>query len=58
VIAAAPDAEPAAPWRLASDVVAVPTEFRIAGAAFDGVRQLHRDGGAITIADDLRVSLQ
>jgi hypothetical protein len=32
--------------------------FRHRGCPFDGVRQLHRDGGAITIADDLRVSLQ
>jgi hypothetical protein len=55
LITAVPDADPAAPWRLASEKLAQPTRFRITTAAFDGVHDVHRDAGALTMNNVLIV---
>jgi hypothetical protein len=55
LVAAVPDADPAAPWRLAGDEIAQPARFRITATAFDGVQQVHRDSDALDIGDSLAV---
>jgi hypothetical protein len=58
LIAAVPDADPAAPWCLASEEIAGPTRFRITTASFDKVQHVHRDADTLTIGDSLAVQTQ
>jgi hypothetical protein len=53
LVAAAPDTDPSAPWRLVSQEMAHPAGLRITTAAFDGVQNLHHDVTALTISDHL-----
>lgn len=53
LVAATPDTDPAAPWRLASEEIAQPALFRITGAAFNGVSDVHRDSGQLALGDSL-----
>jgi hypothetical protein len=58
LLAAVPDADPAAPWCLASDEIAGPERFRITAAAFDGVQQVRRDTNALVVGEALAVQLR
>ena len=53
LVAATPGTDPAAPWRLASEEIAQPALFRITGAAFNGVSDVHRDSGQLALGDSL-----
>jgi hypothetical protein len=53
LVAATPDADPAAPWWLASEEITHLTRFRITGASFDGVCDVHRDQGQLALGDSL-----
>lgn len=53
LVAATPDSDPTAPWRLASEETTQPTRFCITGAAFDGVLDAHRDSGQLALGDSL-----
>jgi hypothetical protein len=55
LVAAVPDTDPAAPWRLASEKLTQPASFHITMAAFGGVRDIHRDAGTLTMNDMLIV---
>ncbi|MEV4621428.1 hypothetical protein AB0J74_22305 [Asanoa sp. NPDC049573] len=55
MVAAAPAADPAGPWRLASEDVAAPALFRVTHAAFGGVADSVRGGGVLTIGGGLVV---
>jgi hypothetical protein len=55
LVAAVPDTDPAAPWRLASEKLAQPASLHIAGAAFGGARDIHRNAGTLTMNDVLVV---
>jgi hypothetical protein len=50
-----PDADPAAPWNLASEEIIQPSRFRITSTAFEGVQQIHHDAEALGIGDKLVV---
>jgi hypothetical protein len=58
LVAATPDTDPAAPWRLASEEITQPARFRITGAAFDGVTDVQRDRGQLALGDSLVVTRQ
>jgi hypothetical protein len=53
LVAATPDTDPAAPWRLASEEIAQPALFHITGAAFNGVSDVHRDSSQLALGDRL-----
>lgn len=53
LVAAVPDIDPPAPWRLASEELTQPAKFRVTTAAFEGVRDIHRDAATLTINDAL-----
>jgi len=53
LVTAAPGTGPAAPWRLASEKITQPTQFRITSAAFNGVCDVHRDTGQLTLGTSL-----
>jgi hypothetical protein len=55
LVVATPGADPTAPWRLASEETTQPTRFRITGAAFDGVSDVHRDRGLLARGDSLLI---
>jgi hypothetical protein len=50
-----PDADPAAPWILASEEVAQPTRFKITSTGFEAEQQIHHAAGTWTIGDSLIV---
>lgn len=49
LVAAVPDADPAAPWRLASEKLSQPARFHVTMAAFGETREIHRDSDALTM---------
>jgi hypothetical protein len=53
LLAAVPDADPAAPWNLVSEEINQPSRLRITSAAFDGVQQIDYDGDTLSIRDKL-----
>lgn len=53
LVAATPDADPTAPWRLASEETKQPARFYVTSAAFDGVSEVHRDSGQLAIGEGL-----
>jgi hypothetical protein len=55
LVAAVPNSDPAATWRLASEELTRPAGFRIITDAFTGVRDIHRDTGTLTMNDLLIV---
>lgn len=55
LVAAVPDTDPTAPWRLASEELTQPARFRISTAAFGKVHGLHRDTGPLTMNDVLAI---
>lgn len=55
LVAATPDTDPTAPWRLASEEITQPTWFRITGAAFDGVCDVYRARGQLALGDSFVV---
>jgi hypothetical protein len=58
LVAAVPDTDPAAPWRLAGERVARPARFHLADPAFDDVQHIRRDGDALTVGDIITVEPQ
>lgn len=55
LVAATPDTDPTAPWRLASEAIARPTRFHLTKDAFDGVQDVHRDGDRLAIGESLTI---
>ncbi|WP_203831085.1 hypothetical protein [Actinoplanes palleronii] len=55
LVAAVPDTGTAAPWRLASEKLAQPASFHVTMAAFDGIRGIRRDAGALAMNDMLNI---
>ena len=55
LVAAVPDTDPTAPWRLASEKPTQSTNFHVLTDAFNGVRDIHRDAGTLTMNDVLTV---
>jgi hypothetical protein len=49
LVAAVPDTDPAAPWRLASEKLPQPARFHITTAAFGGTHEIDRVSGAATM---------
>lgn len=42
-------------WRLASEKLTQPTGFHVTMAAFDGIRDIRRDAGALAMNDMLDI---
>ena len=55
LVAAVPDTDPTASWRLASEKPTQPANFHVRTDAFNGVRDIHRDAGTLTMNDVLTV---
>jgi hypothetical protein len=53
LLVAVPDADPTAPWRLASTRFDRPTRFRITGEAFDGEQRIRQDADTLAIGTSL-----
>ncbi|MEV4536477.1 hypothetical protein AB0J82_22085 [Asanoa sp. NPDC049518] len=55
LVTAAPETDPTAPWRLASEELTRPARFRVTTAAFTSVRDIRREAELLTVDDDLVV---